>query len=53
MACRDVLFSYPNFNEGLIIQMDDIKMQLMVVMNQHGNPIDFYSLELNTAQTSY
>ena len=39
---RDVLLSYPNFNEEFIIHTGAIKAQLRGEMSQTVNPIDFY-----------
>ena len=50
---RDVLLSYPNFNERFIIHTDASKTQLGGVISNDGNPVEFYSYKLTPAQINY
>ena len=53
---RDVLISYPNFSENIIIHTDARKNTDWGgggVISQNGKPINFYSLKLTPAQINY
>jgi len=50
---REVLLSYPDFNETFHIHTNASHKQLGSVISQKGKPIAFYSRKLNTAQTRY
>ena len=50
---RDVLLSYPNFEQKFEIHTDASKYQLGACISQNGNPIAFYSRKLSPAQTRY
>ena len=53
LVAREVLLSYPNFNDIFEIHTDASATQLGAVISQKGNPIAFYSRKLNPAQTQY
>ena len=53
IVAREVLLSYPNFNELFEIHTDASATQLGAVISQKGRPIAFYSRKLNPAQTRY
>ena len=50
---REVLLTYPNFNETFDIHTDTSHKQLGAVISQNGYPIAFYSHKLNEAETCY
>ena len=50
---RDVLLTYPKFNEIFDIHTDASDEQLGAVISQNGKPIAFYSRKLNSAQKNY
>ena len=50
---RDVLLSYPKFDELFKIHTDASKYQLGACISQGGRPIAFYSRKLSPAQTRY
>ena len=50
---RNVLLSYPNFNEIFIIHTNASKTQLGGVISHNGNPVEFYSYKLTPAQINY
>jgi hypothetical protein len=50
---REVLLSYPDFNETFHIHTDASHTQLGAVISQNGKPIAFYSRKLNPAQPRY
>ena len=52
-VAREVLLSYPNFNEEFAIHADASKTQLGGIISQKGKPVAFYSRKLNDAQTRY
>ena len=47
---REVLLTYPNFNDPFEIHTDTSKLQIGAVISQKGNPIAFYSQNMNSAQ---
>ena len=53
IVAREVLLSYPNFNDVFEIHTDASATQLGAVISQKGKPIAFYSRKLNPAQTRY
>ena len=53
IVAREVLLSYPNFNEPFEIHTDASATQLGAVISQKNKPIAFYSRKLNPAQTRY
>ena len=53
LVAREVLLSYPNFNDVFEIHTDASATQLGAVISQKGSPIAFYSRKLNPAQTRY
>ena len=53
IVAREVLLSYPNFNEPFEIHTDASATQLGAVISQKNRPIAFYSRKLNPAQTRY
>ena len=50
---KEVLLSYPDFNQPFEIYTDASKTQLGAVISQKGHPIAFYSQKLNPAQMRY
>ena len=46
---KDVLLSYPDFSHPFEILTDASKVQLGLIISQHGKPIAFYSRKLNPA----
>ena len=50
---REVMLTYPDFNQPFIIHTDASHLQLGAVISQNGKPIAFYSRKLNPAQTRY
>ena len=42
----EIILSYPFFSGDFIIHTDARKIQLVVVINQNRNTIDFYSRKL-------
>ena len=50
---RDVLCSYPNFNEEFIIHTDDRNIHLGEIIRQNGKPIPFYSRELTLVHINF
>ena len=50
---KEVLLSYPDFNQPFDIHTDASDVQLGAVISQKGQPIAFYSRKLNPAQTRY
>ena len=52
-VAREVLLSYPNFNEEFIIHADASQTQLGGIISQNGKPVAFYSRKLSDAQTRY
>ena len=50
---RDVLISYPNFNEKFIIHANTSNTQIGGIIIQNGKPIYFYSRKLTPAQINY
>ena len=53
LVAREVLLSYPNFNDVFEIHTDASGTQLGAVISQKGSPIAFYSRKLNPTQTQY
>ena len=53
IVAREVLLSYPNFNELFEIHTDASATQWGAVISPKGRPIAFYSRKLNPAQTRY
>jgi len=53
IVTREVLLSYPNFNDLFEIHTNASATQLGAVISQKGRPIAFYSRKLNPAQTRY
>jgi transposase InsO family protein len=53
LVSREVLLSYPVFNETFDIHTDASDTQLGSVISQKGKPIAFYSRKLNNAQRRY
>ena len=52
-VAREVLLSYPNFNEEFVIHADASQTQLGGIISQKGKPVAFYSRKLSDAQTRY
>ena len=50
---KEVLLSFPDFNEDFEVYTDASKVQLGAVIMQKGKPLAFYSRKLNDAQTRY
>jgi RNase H-like domain found in reverse transcriptase len=50
---KETLLTYPNFNETFEIHTDASKVQLEACISQEGEPVAFYSRQLNSAQTRY
>ena len=50
---RKVLLAYPDFNAPFEIHTDASKLQFGAVISQKGNPIAFYSQNMNSAQQNY
>ena len=50
---REVILSYPNFDEYFDIHTDASHLQLGAVISQNRKPIAFYSRKLNPAQQRY
>ena len=50
---RKMLLSYPDFTKPFDIHTDASDLQLSAVISQNKNPIVFYSIKLNPAQTCY
>ena len=53
MLSKEVLLTYPNFNEPFDIHTDASNLQLGTVISQKGVPIAFYSRKLNNVQRNY
>jgi hypothetical protein len=53
IVAREVILSYPDFNEPFEIHTDTSAVQLGAVISQKGKPIAFYSRKLNSAHTRY
>jgi len=53
IVAREVLFSYPNFNDVFEIHTNSSSTQLGAAISQKGKPIAFYSRKLNPVQTYY
>ena len=53
MIGREVLLVYPDFNAPFEINTDASKLKIGAVISQKGNPIAFYSQEMNSAQQNY
>eukprot|EP00957_Ditylum_brightwellii_P012930 976909-Ditylum_brightwellii.AAC.1 len=53
MLSKEVLLTYPNFNEPFGIHTDAFDVQLGAIISQNGVPIAFYSHKLNRAQHNY
>ena len=53
IVAREVLLSYPDFNDVFEIHTDASATQLGAVISQKSKPIAFYSRKLNPAQTRY
>ena len=47
LVAREVLLSYPNFDDVFEMHTDASATQLGAVIRQKGNPIAFYSRKLN------
>ena len=47
---REAFLAYPEFNALFEIHTDASKLEIGAVISQKGNPIDFYSLNMNTTQ---
>ena len=52
-VAREVLLSYPNFDEEFVIHADASQTQLGGIISQKGKPVAFYSRKLSDAQTRY
>ena len=50
---KEVLLSFPDFNEMFEVYTDASKVQLGAVIMQKGRPLAFYSRKLTDAQTRY
>ena len=50
---KEVLLTYPNFNEEFVIHTDASHTQLGAVISQKKGPIAFYSRKLKPEQTRY
>ena len=50
---RDVLCSYPNFNEEFIIHTDARNIHLGEVIRQNGKPIPFYLRKLTLVHINF
>ena len=50
---KEVLLTYPDFNQPFDIHTDASDVQLGAVISQKGKPIAFYTRKLNPAQTRY
>jgi hypothetical protein len=53
IICKEVLLSYPDFNEPFEIHTDASDLQLGTVIAQKGKPIAFYSRKLTPTQRRY
>jgi len=53
IVAREVLLSYPNFDNLFEIHMDASTTQLGAVIDQKSRPIALYSRKLNPTQTRY
>ena len=53
LLSKEVLLTYPNFNEPFEIHTDASDVQLGAVISQNGVPIAFYSCKLSKAQRNY
>eukprot|EP00957_Ditylum_brightwellii_P016258 1223098-Ditylum_brightwellii.AAC.1 len=53
MLSKEVLLTYPNFNEPFDMHTDASNVQLGAVFSQNGVPIAFYLCKLNKAQCNY
>ena len=53
LVSREILLSYPNFNEPFEIHTDASKVQIGSVINQEGKLIAFYSRKHNPSQVNY
>ena len=50
MVARDILLTYPDFNEEFRIHTDASDFHLGTVIVQKGKPIDLYSIKLTAYQ---
>ena len=48
-----VLLAYPDFNTPFEIHTDASKLKIGTVISKKGNPIAFYSRDMNSAQQNY
>ena len=53
MIGHEVLLAYPDFNAPFQIHNDTSKLQIGSVISQKGNPIAFYSQNMDCAQHNY
>jgi hypothetical protein len=53
LLSKEVLLTYPNFNEPFDVHTDASDLQLGAVISQKGVPIAFYSRKLNKVQRNY
>jgi hypothetical protein len=53
LLSKEVLLTYPNFNEPFDVHTDASGVQLGAVISQKGVPIAFYSRKLNKVQRNY
>ena len=50
---REVLLAYPDFNPPFEIHTDASNLKIGAVISQKGNPITFYSRNMNSAHQKY